>query len=275
MSSERDTERFFAHGIENYGKFHGNYLNFGLWERGITDYVAASENLLTRVAKKIGLNRGAILLDVACGMGAQDLFFMKRFQCKKIEALDLTKKHITLAQNRNTFKKITYRQGNACALPYNKALFTHVTGIEGPVNFITREKFFAEAQRVLKPRGMLGMSDFCLTREPSNAIEYALVRFCAWLWHIPIENFDTAKRYRMKLERSGFTDVEIECVGDNVYKGYFTEQINYATRHALYKIRGQIIGRASLGIDFITYQLYRLGLIEYILVSARKKAETL
>src|SRR3989338_3266881 len=94
MQHEKKTEHFFQHGIENYGTFHGNYLNFGLWENNPINYIAASEHLLTRVANKIRLNKTACLLDVGCGMGAQDLFFMRTFNCKKIHALDLTKKHI-------------------------------------------------------------------------------------------------------------------------------------------------------------------------------------
>ena len=272
MNHEIKTENFFQHGIEKYGNFHGNYLNFGLWENGINDYVKAAENMLIRVGKKINLNKDSLLLDVACGMGAQDLFFMENFKCKKIEALDLTKKHIELAKTKNKYKNINYVIGNACKLSYGNNSFTHLTGIEGPVNFNTREKFFKEAHRVLKKNGMLGMSDFILARKPKNMLEDLLVKFCSWLWCIPSENADTEESYKFKLERSGFTNVDIEVVSKYAYPGYYKEQIKPQTRKSMYKIRGNLIARASLSIDFVTYMLYKFGLIGYILISAKKSS---
>ncbi len=269
MRHEIKTEQFFQHGIENYGTFHGNYLNFGLWENNITDYIAASENLLTRVATKIELNKKAHLLDVGCGMGAQDLFFMRTFACKNIQALDLTKKHIRLAQARNTYPNITYAPGNACILPYPDQQFTHIIGIEAPVNFNTRETFFKEAYRVLKKNGKIGIADFTLTRAPKNIIEQSCVRLCAWLWHIPPANRNTHQQYQETLEKTGFTDITIEAVGHHVYKQYYDEQKK--VRKIMVNIRGSLVTHIGLFIDYLTYHLYRSGNIEYVLVNARKR----
>ncbi|MFA4887854.1 MAG: methyltransferase domain-containing protein [Candidatus Nanoarchaeia archaeon] len=271
MVHEKTTEKFFAHGIERYGTFHGNYLNFGLWEKGITDYVKAAENMIYRVGSKVELNKKSNLLDVACGMGAQDLFMIKTFKCKKITAVDLTTKHVTLAKERNTSSDVTYQVGNACDLPFKKETFTHVTGIEGPVNFITREEFFQEAYRVLKHNGRLGISDFTLKRTPKNKLEVLFLKFCIRLWHIPWDNADTKETYKQKLEQTGFTNVDIEDVSEYAYPGYYNEQAKPETRKALNRIRGPVIGRISFFIDWITDLLYRKGLIGYILVSAEKK----
>src|SRR5438067_9505072 len=108
MTHEHSTEAFCAHGVERFGTFHGTYLNFGLWENGITAYVNAAEHLLGRVAHKIDLAGDSVLLDVACGMGAQDLFWMRQYGCRAIEAVDLTRKHIAVATAHNVFPNITY-----------------------------------------------------------------------------------------------------------------------------------------------------------------------
>ncbi len=42
---ESAVEGFYGTGVERYGDFHKRYLNFGLWEEGITDYTQAAENL--------------------------------------------------------------------------------------------------------------------------------------------------------------------------------------------------------------------------------------
>ncbi len=270
MTHERRTEAFYSHGVERYGTFHGNYLNFGLWEDGITDYVEAAQHLLMRVATKIALTRDSLLLDVACGMGTQDLFLMRRFGCQAIEAIDLTKKHIEMARSRNTFPNLRFRVGNGCALPFADGTFTHVTAIEGPVHFNPREGFFQESCRVLTAGGRLGMSDFCLGRAPVSALDRLILKACRRAWHVPLENTDTVESYTVKLRRSGFEDIDIEVVSASVIPGYVSEQSRPQIRRQLYRIRGAVIGRLGVIIDWVVHEMYERGLLAYILVSARK-----
>jgi ubiquinone/menaquinone biosynthesis C-methylase UbiE len=270
VTHEDRTEAFYSHGVEHYGTFHGNYLNFGLWENHITDYVAAAEHLLTRVANKIQLGKDSVLLDVACGMGTQDAFWMQQFGCRAIEAVDLTVKHIAIATERNRFPNVGFRVGDACVLPFAAETFTHVTAIEGVVHFNPRERFYREAHRVLMPGGRLGMSDFCLGRAPRTAFEQRVVRVVQWAWHVPRENADTVQTYATKLERAGFTAVDVEVVSDAVVPGYVFEQRRPEIRRQMYGIRGPVIGRLGLIIDWLVDTMYRMQLLAYILVSARK-----
>jgi SAM-dependent methyltransferase len=267
---EQRTEAFYSRGVENYGTFHANYLNFGLWEDGITDYVAAAERLLLRLAEKIRLGRKSRLLDVACGMGTQDLFFMRRFACEAIEALDLTAKHISVATERNSFPNITYRVGDACVLPFGTNEFTHVTAIEGIVHFNPRERFLREAHRVLEEGGAIGMSDFCLGRRPENGFERLVIRAAEAAWHVPVANAETVETYGAQMARAGFTDVDIEVVSDKVIPGYLAEQARPDVRRQQYRIRGAVAGRLGLTIDWLVRKAYEKGLLAYILVSGRK-----
>jgi microcystin synthetase protein McyJ len=271
---KKSTEKFFAHGVENWDDYHNNYLNFGLWENGIKTYIDASHNLLTRVGKKIGLNSRSSLLDVACGMGSQDRFFIKQFNCKFIEAVDLTKKHIDIAVSKlrdSDYKnRIRYWIGNACHLKFKDSSFTHVTGIEGPVNFCTREDFLKEAYRVLKPNGKIGMSDFYLVRMPRLRWKVLFMKFFAKQWHIPWENVYGLKIYKKKLEDIGFVDIDLEAVGDKVIPGYYFDQRKRSVINKLKKIRGRYYTWLGMLLDWFTYRLYKRGIIGYVLVSATK-----
>ena len=73
-SQERAVERFYQPGVERYADYHGGMLNFGLWTDGVRDYRTASRKLIRRAATSIGLKAESRLLDVACGMGAQDVY---------------------------------------------------------------------------------------------------------------------------------------------------------------------------------------------------------
>ena len=70
---ERKVENLYSGGIENYADWHNGYLNFGLWEAGISDYIKAAENLVHRMGTILGLNDNSKILDVAPGMGTQDI----------------------------------------------------------------------------------------------------------------------------------------------------------------------------------------------------------
>ncbi len=272
MNHEARVQRFYSHGVENYGTFHHNYLSFGYWSPGVTDYVSAAEALLERLGGAIGLSAESEVLDVACGMGTQDHFLVSRFGCRSIEAVDLTPKHIEIARARCVAPTINFRVGDACRLGFPDDTFTHVMAVEGIVHFNTRETFFREALRVLRPGGRLGVSDFFLGREPRSRVERLLLRWGTAAWHVPVENSVTVAAYRAALERAGFGDIAIEVVSDQVIPGYFAEQSRPEVRRQVRAIRGAVVGRAGVVIDRLMFSLYRWGLIGYLIASARKPA---
>jgi SAM-dependent methyltransferase len=266
---EARVERFYARGVERYGTFHANYLNFGLWLPGVTDYVAASEALLARVAHGIGLGSGSLLLDVGCGMGSQDRFFAERFGCRAIEGVDLTPAHVDVARARNAHPRVTYRVGNACHLPFPDDTFTHAISIEGIVHFDTRAAFLREARRVLRPDGALGVSDFVLCRPLRGRVERLLLRFGAWAWRVPMANAWTVPVYERELRAAGFEQVDVDVVSDAVIPGYVAEQARPPVRREVYAIRGQLLGRLGVLLDVLVLQLYRRGVLGYVVASAR------
>ncbi|MBI4146112.1 methyltransferase domain-containing protein [Candidatus Woesearchaeota archaeon] len=274
-SYEDRVEKFYGWGVDNYGDYHGGYLNFGLWENGNKDYLLAAENLIATVGRKINLNEKSRLLDVACGLAAQDVYMAKQFGCE-IDALDVTWKHVHLGRERvkrdNVQNKVRVHHGTATRLPFQDQTFTHVMGIEGPAHFDTREDFFHEAYRILKPGGKIGLSDYVLARKPRNALDRFFLALACKLWHAPKENRDTIPSYREKLARSGFRNIVIEPVGEKVIPGYYFENKRPETRRKIAKVRGWFPAYGGIIIDYVMYKVFKIGVIEYILVTAQKPA---
>src|SRR5436190_5076471 len=167
-SHERAVEDFYSAGTHNYGDFHGGYLNFGLWENGNEDYVGAAENLVVQMGGMLGLDGDSHLLDAAPGMGSQDVLLYEKFGHPRIDALDATWKHVQhgrrRAEEHRIQDKVVFHHGSATSLPFKNETFTHLMSIEGPEHFDTRERFFDEAYRVLKPGGVMVLSDYTLPR---------------------------------------------------------------------------------------------------------------
>lgn len=273
-TQEEKVSKFYGHGVKNFDDFHGGYLNFGFWENENKDYVVAAETLIKKLGTLLNLHEGSCLLDVACGMGGQDVVLAQHFPVKKIIAFDLMFEHLVHAKKRfekaNLLDRIEPRQGTAIDLPFEKGTFSHVLCVEGIVHFNTREKFFGECHRVLKDGGRVVFSDYVAKKLPSNALETFILKLVTKVWNIPFENADTPERYKAKLEKAGFKNVIVHCVGENVIPGYCEEQNREECIQELVRIRGWFAGRVGHVIDHILEWAWNKGLIDYVLVEADK-----
>ena len=269
---ERKVENLYSGGVENFANWHNGYLNFGLWENGNKDYITAAENLVQRMGNILGLNETSKLLDVAPGMGTQDVYLLKNFAPQSIDGLDVTWKHIEHGRRRareaDAEDRVRFHHGTAIELPFPNASFTHVLSIEGPEHFDTREKFLHEAHRVLQPGGVIAMADFIVKNPPRNLIEKLVAEAARKLWQVPRANVYSADVYRQKMATAGFEEIEIEETGASVIPGYYFEQMRPETIKAISKIRGFALARLGLLLDVAVYRGFTMGLLEYVLVRA-------
>ena len=267
---ERKVENLYSGGIANYADWHNGYLNFGLWEDGITDYVKAAENLVHRMGATLGLNETSKLLDVAPGMGTQDIYLSQNFSPLSIDGLDVTWGHIEHGRRRalaaHVEDRVKFHHGTAIELPFADEKFTHVLSIEGPEHFDTREKFLHEARRVLQPGGVIAMADFIVKNPPRNVFEKLVAEAARKLWQVPRANVYRTEVYRQKMEEAGFKEIEIQETGASVIPGYYFEQMRPETIRAISKIRGFALARLGLLLDVAVYRGFTMGLLEYVIV---------
>jgi ubiquinone/menaquinone biosynthesis C-methylase UbiE len=267
---ERKVENLYSGGIENYADWHNGYLNFGLWEEGVADYIKAAENLVHRMGTLLGLNETSKLLDVAPGMGTQDIYLSQNFSPVSIDGLDVTWGHIEHGRRRVREAlledRVHFHHGTAIELPFPDATFTHVLSIEGPEHFDTREKFLHEARRVLRPGGIIAMADFIVKNPPRNPLEKLVAEAARKLWQVPRANIYQAAVYEQKMQEAGFKDIEIQEIGASVIPGYYFEQMRPETIRAISRIRGFVLARFGLLLDVAVYRGFTMGLLEYVLV---------
>jgi len=115
---------------------------------------------------------------------------------------------------------VQLQYGNATDLQFENESFDLVVAVESAFHFYTREKFFEETIKVLRPGGRLAMADIIPIVELENMTWYnrilELMRLS--LWCIPLENSYVEKEYIAKMKKAGFSRVEITDISEHVFE---------------------------------------------------------
>ncbi|MBE9029956.1 class I SAM-dependent methyltransferase [filamentous cyanobacterium LEGE 11480] len=158
-----------AGGHDDVQAAFGRHVHWGYWSKGtaadgsVADFAAAAERLCQLVYQSAGVQAGDRLLDVGCGFGGTIASLNERFQDLDMTGLNIDARQLERARRAVTplnSNQINFVEGNACELPFEDDSFDVVLAVECIFHFPSREQFFHEVQRVLKPGGRLALSDF-------------------------------------------------------------------------------------------------------------------
>jgi len=246
------------------------WLNCGYWKNA-RNYNNACEDLCLLMAKSGQFNTNDTLLDVGFGYGEQDLYWMEKYNLKKIVGINITPLHVKIAKERvhkhGLSHRIEYKNESAPYLNFENETFDKVSALESAFHFKTRNIFFKEAFRVLKPDGRIVLADMLPSpKENHNGIIKRLRR--KWV-SIPQENMYDRIQYKKNLEKYGFRDVEIISIAKYVYPGMakFTQK------------RFEGIEAENIEIEISQTEIENLvginawkaaGITDYIIASAKK-----
>jgi microcystin synthetase protein McyJ len=197
------------------------WLNLGYWEHART-YPDAASDLARKLARAARLGPGDVVLDAGFGFGEQDLLWVKEFDVAKIIGVNVTPLHVETAQarvkERGLSERIDLRLASATEIPLEAASVTKVVALESAFHFApSRERFFDEAMRILKPGGRIATAD-CVPwvgEKPGG-----FVQRLGWRrWGVPVANIYDREAYRDKLAAHGFTQIEVESIRHHVFPG--------------------------------------------------------
>jgi arsenite methyltransferase len=130
--------------------------------------------LTERLGEALELTSGSRVLDVASGRGASALHLAERFGCAVV-GLDLGAANIEAARSAAFFRKldhlVTFEQGDAEHLPFRDGAFDAVICECAFCLFPDKASAAREFARVLKPSGVIGLTDLVRDAELPSTLD--------------------------------------------------------------------------------------------------------
>lgn len=179
-----------------YGE--SGYFNVGYWVDGARDLVAACNRLVDELASLVPPDPRAIL-DVGCGLGAGTRRLADRFPHALVAGVNISLWQLTQVRARGVRDAVV---ADATSLAIGDESVDVVLAVESAEHFDTREDFFAEARRVLRPGGVLALSDMLF--HEGDAISEQML--------LPRHRVRTIGEYEEAMRRAGFADVRVRDI---------------------------------------------------------------
>lgn len=164
-------------------------------------------DITERVVERIGIDSSMRVLDLACGRGTSACFIARTSGCR-VTGIDLSEKSLSFARERASLQGVSrlaeFQRADVEELPFSEDSFDVVI-CECSFSLQRNKPIVAkEIARVLRPGGVLGMSDVFLRNELDADLKAAAPYDCCFT------NAETLSSYSALFRGFGLRQREVE-----------------------------------------------------------------
>ena len=174
-------------------QFFGEFLNWGYWRAHAASQREACEKPGRAGARSLTDESGSGTPETGCGIGSVAKYLSRYFAPADISGINGVDDQLLACRER--VPAAQFLKMDAARMSFPDDSFDVVISVESAFHYDTREQFFAEARRVLKPGGYLAVADIIT---------------------VPLEgkkNFAADPgEYGVQLRAAGFTETRVEDV---------------------------------------------------------------
>lgn len=143
-----------------YISLWGNHIHHGYWIRGDESKEQAQLQLIDHLAEAASLPRDCSLLDIGCGFGGSSIYLSKKFNARAT-GITISPVQVELANKaaKQAGANAVYLQMDAEAMNFPEP-FDVLWSVESISHYQDLGKFFASASKLLKPGGVMAVTDW-------------------------------------------------------------------------------------------------------------------
>ena len=192
------------------------WLNLGLWEGpGREDEAQEACKRLVRTLAS-ALPAAGVIADVGNGLGTQDPLIAEVTRPRRLVAVNITQWQLTAGRGRLRQAGAMPVAGDAARLPIADGTLDGVISVEAAFHFRSRKAFFDECYRVLRPGGVLSISDISVERWPATPGELVAGLTQLRVFGLRRTMAMTAGQIAAAARAAGLAEVTVTACGDRV-----------------------------------------------------------
>jgi len=192
------------------------WLNLGLWEGpGSEDEAEQACRRLVRTMAS-ALPAEGVIIDVGNGLGTQDPLIAEAVRPRRLVAVNVTEWQLTAGRDRLAEAAAAPVAGDAARLPIADGVADGIISVEAAFHFRSRKAFFEECYRVLRPGGVLSVSDISTQRWPRSPAELVSGLTQLRVFGLRPSAAMTAGQMAAAARGAGLADVDVTACGDRV-----------------------------------------------------------
>ena len=248
------------------------WLNLGLWEGAGSEEEAedACRRLVRTLASAVPA--GGVVLDVGNGLGTQDPLIARVLRPRRLVTVNITEWQLKAGRDRLREAAAAPVVGDGARLPIADATVDAIISVEAAFHFRTRKAFFEECYRVLRPGGVLSISDISVQRWPVTPAEVISGLTQLRVFGLRRSMAMTTSQIAAAAAAAGLAEVQVTACGDRVIGPALrlTAARLAAARAAPVGHQAAPVGHQAAARLLIRQVdlLWRRGIIDYLLLRA-------
>ena len=192
-------------------------MHFGYWGPETRSHSESLIEMNRQLAAAIGISAGQRVLDAGCGVGGSTIWLTRYCAVRAVGITPVAgqvQRARRYARQHGLADRITFVQADYTQTRFAAGSFDTIWAMESVCHAPDKRRFLAEARRLLRPGGRLGMAEYLRTARPHSPTGEALLH--DWLegWAIP--DLATRAEYAGWVAEAGFTGLQVADVSPQV-----------------------------------------------------------